>query len=91
MVPKRGVNEVNNITGGIIFILALDELKIQHRQQQEETKQLQDQLKATREGIFTLLCNLVTNVDKRLCMTYLECDTKEMAQSILECLQNVEC
>ena len=63
---------------GLFFILALDELKIQHRQQQDETKQLQDQLKATGEGLFTLLCNL-TNVDKRLCMTYLECDTKEMA------------
>ena len=70
MVPKRGVNEVNNITCRIIFILALDELKIQHRQQQKENQQLQDQLKATGEGIFTLLCNLVTNVDKRLCIPY---------------------
>ena len=47
---------VNIMTGGInIFILALDELNRQHKQQQEENIQLQDQLKAAKEGTYTLL------------------------------------
>ena len=45
----RKGREVIISTGGIIFV-ALDELNRQHRQQQEENIQLQDQLKAAKEG-----------------------------------------
>ena len=54
MVPTRGGREVIISTGGIIFV-ALDELNRQHRQQQEENIQLQDQLKAAKEGIYPLI------------------------------------